>query len=164
MKSKRTEEIKNELEAIRADNGGILEAAHVVEFARDESTALNKCFCWDDTAAAMAYRLQQAAEVIRVTVTVIDVEGQPSEVRAYVSLTSDRKADGGYRALVEVIDDDELCRQMLADALAELISFKRKYSVLKKIASGVQMLDVVSKAIELARPANDATTGAKAAS
>lgn len=124
--------IQRELDAIRKKNGGILQCAKVVEFARDPKTALHGRFEWDDTAAAQEYRLWQARELIRVYVTVLASETEP--VRAFVSLVSDRvKVGGGYRGIVEVMSDEGLREELLAEALAEAARWKEKWKRLKEL-------------------------------
>lgn len=54
-------------------------------------------------------------------------------VRAFVSLTTDRHAGGGYRTIASVLSDDDLRAQMLQDALDELDVFKTKYAALKEM-------------------------------
>jgi len=125
-----------ELEALKKKKG-ILRAEDVVDFARDETTALHEQFEWDDGAAAEAYRIEQARRIIRVTVTVIRHEEKDYRVRTFVSLTPDRKLEkGGYRATYDVMGDAEHRAQLLADALAELQTFRKKYAILKEL-SGV---------------------------
>lgn len=126
------EQRRSELEKIRARAGGTLKPEDVVEFARDESTALHSVFTWDDTEAAAQYRLWQARQVIRVCVTVRDdVKGPP--IRTYVSLYDDR-GDDGYRLLTDVLSDDEMRDKLLLQALSELKTWQAKYRQLEKLA------------------------------
>lgn len=134
--------IRQEMEAIRIANNGFIRPQEVVEYARNPESALHAQFTWDDTEAAEKYRLAEARALIRVSVV---VESSTNEkVRAYVSLSGDRNADGGYRAITEIINDEVLVEKMLTDALKELASFKRKYERLK----GVSKLGGVFTAIE----------------
>ena len=48
----KTKEIQDELELIAEAHGGILYPRDVVEFAKDEETALHSQFTWDDSEAA----------------------------------------------------------------------------------------------------------------
>lgn len=121
-----------ELEKIRKRHGGVLNPADVVEFARNERTALHSAFTWDDTEAAREYRLWQARQVIRVCVTVRDeVKGPP--IRTYVSLYEDR-GENGYRLLDDVLSDEEMASRLLTQALGELNTWRAKYSQLQKLA------------------------------
>jgi hypothetical protein len=132
-----------ELEVIRNKTGGALQPADVVKFARNPKTALHGAFCWDDGEAAEQYRLWQARQVIRVCVTVREeVEGPP--VRAYVSLQEDR-GDVGYRLLDDVMSDEEMREQLLAQALAELNRWKVRYQQLRELAPVFEAAENVSR-------------------
>ena len=128
------ERIARELERIALANDGVLRQEDVVAFARDPSTALHSQFDWDDTEAAHQWRLQKAAQVIRMQVRVLEEDA--ASVRAYVSLTPDRANGGGYRMMASVLSNEELSRQMMLDALAELSAVRRKYRTLQRL-SGV---------------------------
>lgn len=131
IQREQTTRVSDELAAIASSNGGVLLPAKVVEFARNPETALHAKFDWNDSEAAEKWRLEQARQVIRLNVVVIPNHNAP--VRAYVSLTPDREGEGGYRRLVDIISRDDLAAQMLADALADLRSVKRKYEALRAL-------------------------------
>lgn len=101
----------------------------IVEFARDERTALHRYFEWDDTAAAREYRIEQARRVLRMAVTVVSAGNKP--VRALVSLSSD---GGGYRPLHLVLADPHQRGVLLEDALQSLNRFREKYERLRELA------------------------------
>jgi len=115
----------------------------VVEYAKNEATELHRYFTWDDCEAAQAYRVMQARSLIRVAVHVIE-ETQES-VRAFVSLTPDRKTGAGYRATVDVMDDAQLMAQLLKDAQAELAAFKRKYARLRAAGELLGVFEAIEK-------------------
>jgi len=125
--------VRRELASLAEKNGGILRPESVVEFARDENTALHSRFEWSNTKAAHEYRLWQARHLIKVI-----VQYEPrveSNVQVYVSLPLDRKEEGGgYRRMVDVLSDSQRRSQMLEAALAELDVFQRKYALLKELA------------------------------
>lgn len=125
-----TAEQQAELDLLR-DASGMLSPAAVVDFARNPKTALHSRFTWDNSEAAEQWRLHEARNVIRVYVYV--PEGQTEPVRAYVSLRQDRHAEGGYRAIRDVLTDEELSEQLLSEALDELRVFRRKYQQLKEL-------------------------------
>ena len=132
-----------ELKRIAASNGGLLQPEAVVEKARPVTSPLHSKFTWDDSEAAHQYRLWQARQLIRVTVELIGGIAKP--VDCFVSLTTDRYAEqGGYRVMTTVLNDAEMRKQMLVDALNELQQFQQKYSRLKELA-------VVFSAIRKAR-------------
>ncbi len=125
--------VDDELEAIRVAHEGILRAEDVVQYAANPRTLLHNKFEWDDGEAAKLYRLEQARQIIRVSVVLLPGSTEP--VRAFVSLKSDREeSGGGYRSLPEVINDSGRRNQMLNDARADAEVFRRKYETLKEIA------------------------------
>lgn len=129
-----SEIVLTELERIRQkDLEGKLRPKAVVDTARDPAHPLHKQFEWDDSVAAEKHRLDQARNLIRVAVTVLEVENKTVKVRAYQSLSTDRDK-GGYRRTVDVMSDDQLRSILLADALAELRSFQARYSRLNELA------------------------------
>lgn len=123
-----------ELKRIASENDGVLTAEAVVEAASDESNPLHDSFCWDNSEAAHLYRLHQARNLIRVSVTMLDVPNAMPQ-RVFVSLTPDREVEGGgYRALTAVMSDAEMRAQLLMDAQAEMEVFERKYNALVELA------------------------------
>jgi len=121
-----------EMTKIQAKDGGLLQAEAVVRFAANPKTALHKKFTWDNRKAGHEYRLWQARELIGVFVTVLKPNTQP--VRAFVSLRADRKLPGGgYRAIVDVVSDADMRRQLLAEALDDAERWQGKYAALTEL-------------------------------
>jgi hypothetical protein len=121
-----------ELEALKRQDGLIV-PADVVEYARDKTTALHGCFTWNNGKAAHEYRLLQARQLLRVYVRMEETKG--GTVRAFVSLTTDRvQKDGGYRTMVEVLDNKQMREQMLHDAFVQLDNLQKKYHALQELA------------------------------
>ncbi len=125
-------EQQTELETVRKKNGGILRPAEVVSFARDPETALHKRFEWDDTEAAIEYRLEQARHIIRVTVCLVG--DNPDPIHAYVSLISDRKGSDSYRSIEEVMRSPKLREELVAQALREANSWRSRYERFSELA------------------------------
>lgn len=139
------EKMGKELEIIKKQNGGILRPDAVIEYARNKKSALHGRFIWDDTKAAHQYRLTQARDIIRVAVIVESNTSQP--VRAYVSLSDERGAEGGYRAIAQVMDDKLLRERLLADCYSDLVLFRKKYAVLAKIATMKPLFKAINAAL-----------------
>lgn len=129
-----SEPIVGELRAIAAGNGGVLRPIDVISAAKLKNSALHDVFEWNDNKAAHEYRLEQARLLIRRTVMLLEVEGEEREVRMFVSLTTERGDEGGYRELMVVLNSPSLKEQMLADALAEMQSFESKYAHLRELS------------------------------
>lgn len=129
--------IVGELKRIAAEHGGILQAETVVDCARDPQSPLHGQFQWDDTEAAASWRLHQARMLISRVVVTYEAPKGAVDHQVFVSVTTDRKAEGGgYRVLADALSDDELRKQLLADARADMSTFRRKYARLTEL-SGV---------------------------
>lgn len=121
-----------ELKEIARRHGGALRPAEVVAFAANPKTALHGRFEWDNTEAAEKWRLHQARNIIRVC-----IETNPAlkkKFRIFVSLVPDRQDGEGYKSLDLVMKSANSREQLLADALAELETFRQKYATLKELA------------------------------
>lgn len=130
MTKKDRERAYQELQDIAKRHNNLLRPRDVVDFARDENTALHGYFTWDDGEAAEKWRLFQARQVIRVSVDMITPE-VPKPARVFVSLIEDRKqTDGGYRFTTDVLSDAEMRAKLLREAKAELDGFRRRYHML----------------------------------
>jgi hypothetical protein len=128
------EDILAELAQLQEQHG-TLRAEDVLEFAKDENTALHAEFEWDDTEAARQHRLAQARKIIRINVQVIPTARGDVTVPVYVSLSSDRiQPGGGYRRLEDVMNDSKLRNEFLAQALAEFERVRRKYQNLQELS------------------------------
>jgi len=134
--------VLSELQAIE-ERDGILNPQAVVDFARDPKTELHKKFEWENETAGDQYRLWQARKIITAQVVVANKQQKSIEVQAFVSITSDRHPQGGYRSIVSVMSDDELREKMLADAKRDFQTFKRRYQDLTELATVFQELEHV---------------------
>lgn len=135
------ERIKRELQRLVDQHGGICTPEQVVEAARDEESPLHDQFDWDDSEAGHKWRVHQARNLLRLQVEI--VKGSNETVRAFVSLTTDRKISGGYRTLSDVREDEAMFQQMLDDAMAELRVFRRKYAALKALQPLFETIDEI---------------------
>jgi hypothetical protein len=123
-----------ELKALADANGGLLTPAAVVERAENPKSALHGAFEWDDTEAARKYRLEQARQLIRVTVEVIRTPTEETKVTAFFALRGDRYEEGGYRHMPTLVKTQAGREAILATALWELEAFRDKYAQLTEIA------------------------------
>jgi len=149
--------VKDELFEIQRMNGGLLDPAQVVSYARDPETALHGKFQWDDSKAAEEYRIWQARQVIRMELVVIrqgpsgkvsliadfdDRMDTDKRVRAFVSLPVDRRGDNrGYRDIASVLEDTALRENLLREAKNEMQLFRRKYGMLERLAKVFSAMD-----------------------
>jgi hypothetical protein len=119
------------LTTMARQNGGVLMVDDVLQEARDENSILHKHFEWDDTEAAVQYRKQQARALIaRCRITLIEKE--PVQVRAFVSLPTDREAGGGYRLTSEVVSNAALKAELLRDIQLTIVRWTQKLHLMDK--------------------------------
>ena len=133
-----------ELKTIQKKNGGQLFPVDVVDYARNPKSALHSAFEWDDTAAAERYRIDQARNIIRISVEVIETERETITIHPFVALYDERK-HGGYRSVTVLMKTEEGRQRVLDTALWELNAFKKKYKDLKVLASVFAEIDKLSK-------------------
>jgi len=125
---------KSVLMDIAKKNGGILQVDAVLDEAKDESSPLHGHFEWDDSVAAQAHRRYQARVLIqRCKITI--VESEPTTIRAFVSLQSDREAGGGYRMTTKVMDDAALREELLHDIRLTIARWNQKLNLLDSVTA-----------------------------
>jgi len=100
-------------------SGGLLTVDMVIEDARNKISPLHKHFEWDDSTAAEEYRRCQARALIAKCKVTIDSR-EDTQIRAFVSLPSDRANGGGYRLSAEVLDNEDQRSELLRDILARV--------------------------------------------
>ena len=124
---------------------GLITPQSVVDYARAEKSPLHNYFTWDDSIAGERYRLIEAQRLIRTCVTYLPNNNVP--IRAYVSLRENRIPNGGYIAMAEVLNDDDLTSKLIQDALYELHVFQEKYRRLQELAPVFKACDEVNQAL-----------------
>jgi hypothetical protein len=149
MSNRRVRQVRAEIEKIAAANDGVITPEMIVAYARDNPlSALHRIIEWNDTKAAEQWRLSQAAMLIRKYV--IKVEGDDGEtikIRGFVSLPSDRGAEGTYRSTLRVLSDEEQTAELIATALVELNSFRTKYAAIRKAARMAPVFEAIDEAL-----------------
>jgi hypothetical protein len=135
-----------ELRVLHQKGKGALTPEAVLSKATSAKSALHSYFTWDDTEAAQRYRLEQARGVIRsVRVELLHVDRKPINVRAFVSLPSDRGKGAGYQHIVSVMRQPGPRAELLAAALAELGAFRKRYADLAELAGVFEEIDKIVK-------------------
>jgi hypothetical protein len=144
-------EVADELRALRAAHEGFLRKEQVLEAARVKDTALWRDFdrrgLWDDTKAAEIARLDYARRIIVMVLLPADDDKTP-RVREFTSVIRDRTTGGGFRALPDVLADEDLTANLLLTALMELRAFRRKYDVLRELAGVFEEVEKVEETVK----------------
>lgn len=120
-----------------------LVAREVVDESRDASAPLHWAFEWDNDTAADEYRLDQARHLIRsVEVVTVDDRGYSTSRPLFVHVRVEQEdtegalspAIVGYRNTMDAMADPEMRSRILAQALRDIESLRRKYSQLSELA------------------------------
>lgn len=131
---------RQELERLVTARNGIIKAADIVEFAKDETTALHDEFEWDDAVCGVKHREQQARGIIRAYV--IRLPGNPAQVRGLVSVPSDRTTIGAYRRTKDVVDNPVLREQVVEEALNRIAAMRDSFAYLPELKPLWDRIDV----------------------
>ena len=128
---------------------GCLTRDVIVEQAKVDGSIINTAAIEHgllDPDKAVDFALKTWAGILlrsyKVWVTVEDKD--PVKIRAMVSLTTDRRKEGGYRHISAVMSDEVQRTTMLDDAKGELGSFRKKYSILSELAPVFAEIDKIT--------------------
>lgn len=121
---------------LREDAGGGFTPALVVEEARAEDSPLHRAgFTWDAEAGYQKNLENEARYLIRSIVVVYEDESRVQhEARAFVSVTERETEEDRYMSFVTAMADEEYRAQIVARALDEAMSWRRKYEDVKEFA------------------------------
>jgi hypothetical protein len=118
--------LRDVLLEIRAKRGTLTPAV-VVEEASDPMHPLHHRFEWDDTEAAIKYRLLQAQQLLRVRYKA-DAGDDRTDLRAFwVTRGADGKPTSAYEPIEEVVQDPFQRELMLLQMRRDWQSFKKRY-------------------------------------
>lgn len=145
-----TDEVRQELAELQQQHG-LLKPEHVVERAKDVTSALHSHFDWDNDVAGHKWRLEQASDlIVRVKIEYEVGEERTVRVRLYHSLPTDRVSGGGYRPIDAVMSEPQKRAELLKTALQELRALKRRYEMLSELAEVFAALDEADQGGEAA--------------
>lgn len=145
-------EVLAEMKALANENGGLLKPEKLLEAARNEDSPLHSKFTWDDSIAAERYRMIQARFMISVSVQYIPRGNKVIPTKVFVSLSTDRYVGkhetNGYRMLTDVLQNNDMKNQMLADSLDQMTSFQTRYKNLQELKDVFTVMDKTKTHIE----------------
>lgn len=124
------------LEAL--DSQRRLTPANVVEAARPDDSPLHPGFEWNDEAAALAYRLDQARYILRSIVVLSDDNGEQTSIRAFVTVTGDEspqdKPQTVYMGIATALADPVKRDEIIVRARRELRAWRERYERINEFA------------------------------
>lgn len=137
--------VGQELEVLYEEHGKVTPPI-IVEDARNEERETHKLIEWDEAAAAEKYRLEQAKYIMRNIIVVTKTEEIPEEepkiikLRVYENVKTD-EGDRYYMPLQSAMEREDTRSWLLAQALKDLMAFRRKYGQLKELAGVMEEIE-----------------------
>lgn len=124
-----------------------LTPANVVAVARPVESPLHGGFEWDDSAAAEAYRLDQARYILRSIVVVRDADNPKSAIRAFVTVTGDEtpadKPQTIYISIEAALADPVKRDEIVSRARRELDEWRDRYKQIREFSDVFAAIDRV---------------------
>ena len=119
-----------------------LTASTLLEANKPETAPLHNEYEWDNETAANEWRLHQSRHFINSIVTIVVSDTQEEQqVRAFHIATETSR----YEPLTAIIKEKDKYEQLLANAMAELEAFTRKYNTLKELKPIIESIEKVKK-------------------
>lgn len=130
-----TKAVKERLDYL--EKRGLLHPDSIVKDATPKDSPLHPKFNWNNATAGHAHRLQQARELVHhFRIVITGDHGNRRSAPQYVSVVVRGKRQ--YRNLSVVINNKDMRRQLLEDAVRDMRVFADKYQTLKEL-SGVKI-------------------------
>ena len=101
---------------------------NVVDLARSKDSKLHNDFEWDNEIAGEKYRLSQAREMIQLLAFEPNKETH-EPIRVY-QISTEKTV---YKPVEKILKNEDEYQNLLKRALAELESFKKRYSTLVEL-------------------------------
>lgn len=128
--------IRERLEKLTDDNGGLLTPAIVVADARDPDSPLHGQFEWDAKKAAYAHWIDTARRIIRSVRVDVTIKTMSVSTVAYVRDPASPSHDQGYLPMRRVQSDKDLARSVLIDEFSRAASHLRRA---REMATALQL-------------------------
>jgi len=113
-------------------NNGSVTAPDVLQDAKSKRSPLHSFFEWDNDTAANKYRLEQASYLLRSIRVVVKTNGDEEDIRAFFNVnaksqTNTQTSERVYVSVKRVLDEKDLRKQIIAEALRQLEGWQKRY-------------------------------------
>ena len=117
----------------------------IVELARPETSPIHERFTWDDTEAAVRWRVEEARHLVsHIVVSTPKPDGEVVEARAFFNVTTENgESKRGYISSRQVWARPGLAEQVREAALRELRGWTDRYAIYEELS------DVVGRVAEV---------------
>lgn len=113
----------------------------IVEVAKDENSLLHNYFEWDDTKAGEKYRLFQAKTLLTsVRVELVSTGESSNHVKTVIKVEETPLQI--YAPTVKALDDEEIYKEVVKNALREIKYWENKYHSLKALQGVVNVTKI----------------------
>ena len=111
----------------------------IVAYAeQNPDSELHKCFTWDDTKAAIKYRLHEARLIVcNLKLVIADAKTEAKSFR----LMFKNESTGGYKQTTFILKQADEYEKLLDMAKSELYAFQKKYESLVELESIFELID-----------------------
>lgn len=131
------------VERLAKENDGVCAPALLVAEARPRDSVLHGLFTWNNRKAADEWRKQEARQVVKSLVVVVDDSDARPPAFVHIRVDTDDGEREGYSATLDVIKDVDLRAQALNEAVATLRGFRRRYEALTELQPVWEALDAI---------------------
>lgn len=129
---------------------GQLTPHDVVQEASRESSALHSYFEWDDSKAAVEYRLSQARALVAAVVLIQSDDYEIKKpIRAFVNISYEDS--NSYESVIEVMGNMELRERVLDSLEADMQRQKEKLETFTELAEIVDGIEIVQERVRKIR-------------
>lgn len=134
------------LARLQKGKNDLLEPDDIVAAASDPKSVLHPHFEWDDGVAAAEYRKGQARDLVRsLTVDISRSNLETTPVRAFVNVET--SAGRGYVTTATAMTSQELRKQVIEKAWAELEAWRQRHAELVELARIFTVIDAGLEAL-----------------
>jgi len=135
----------HEIERNRKANNGEIDLDKLVKDSKLKDAPLHNDFEWNNSKAAHKFRLEQARKIVR-SIEIIRDETPNIQTRAFElairrSETPDHPTRRVYMSIEDVMQDPVARDELLARAIRDAVSFRKRYSALSELAQVFSALD-----------------------
>ncbi len=110
----------NRIEVLMKGQRGRVTPVEVLTDASKKSSPLHDFFTWNDSRAAVAYRIEQARYLLNNIVEVVVMEGVKTEQKSFFNVQSTRSTPGVYVTFRQATTKVSYRRELLARIINHL--------------------------------------------
>jgi len=143
--------VRRIIDEYAAQRGGQITPDEVVTLAEPEESLLHKYFEWDDSIAAVKYRLEQAQSMIRWVKVVTVVEGVTMVTPHFVRNPACGPNERGSISVFVLRNDKEMSQQAVVREFGLAIGALERAHNLCEVLGVKEKIDRIKKAVQRAK-------------